>query len=156
MLRCARLLAVIAALPACTAYSHTATIYRNQLPTYEAAIVDGDAEALVVEDEAGGRHRVPRGELNRIDHPGNVLAGFGLVVAALGGLALYDTAFDYGDSVEEREEDRDSSYVISSSIVLVGGIMLFAGGRDWWRSTEAVGRVDPRPGVQPPTVPLVP
>jgi hypothetical protein len=62
-----RLLALLV-LCSCTA---TLTTTRG---TVEATIVGGDDESLLVINEAGAKKRVPRDQVQDIDHPGNVLA----------------------------------------------------------------------------------
>jgi hypothetical protein len=140
------------------ACNRTATVYRHNLPSYEARIVDGDAEAIVVEDEQGGRHRVPRREVHSIDHPGDGLAIVGLVSLALGGLGLASTL---DDRDEDTDDETQRGYAVTAFYIGMGALLTFAGGRQWWSSTDAVSRqepppFDPRPGVQAPAVPLVP
>jgi hypothetical protein len=74
------------------------------------------------------------------------------VFTVLGSSWMYDTAFDY----DGKREDRDGAYLTAAFFGVFGAAMLIGGGRAWWSSREALGRTDPRPGAQPPVVPLAP
>jgi hypothetical protein len=67
--------------------ANTSTIRTDRL-TLEGRIVGGDRDALFVRNEAGYDATVNRAEVQDIDHPGNVHAVVGAILAASGGINL--------------------------------------------------------------------
>lgn len=68
---------------ASTGCSTSATITRRFGSPVDAKIVGGDSENVYVE-RFGGRDAIPRSDIVDIDHPGNVAAVIGGIVAAYG------------------------------------------------------------------------
>jgi hypothetical protein len=68
---------------ALTGCSTSATITRRFGSPRDAKIVGSDSENVYVET-LGGRDAIPRSEITDIDHPGNVAAVIGGIVAAYG------------------------------------------------------------------------
>jgi hypothetical protein len=87
--------------------SNTATIHRRSGPPVEARIIAGTPEAIVVTHDGRRGHTIARGDIEEIDHPGNVhgviggiLAAYGVVNIALG-LPICSDQHRFGSSAEQ-------------------------------------------------------
>jgi hypothetical protein len=114
------------------------------MPSLEAEIYDGDREAIYVLGESGQRFRIDRRTIERVDHPGNVLATAGAVLAVLGASMLVTP-------VDGKEDEglRAAGVIYAGS----GATMLAIGFYPWWKSRTALRDTkEPRysPGWAPP------
>jgi len=81
--------------PAC---STTATISRTDGFTYEADILDSDANSLRVRDTYGREFLIPSGYVADIDHPGNLHFTFGSILLAISAMMIFGDLSDRDQS----------------------------------------------------------
>lgn len=130
---------LVAATPGCTT---TATIVTTER-TLEARLEKGDAEHLPVVTEWGHREVLLRKDLRDVDHPGNVLAVVGGILAGSGLIDLLGASslcFSGGSA-------RSSVCATFLAPVLIGLPMLVWG---FWAWTNSRAAVEPAEGVLAP------
>lgn len=123
------LLAAVLALASGCATTATLSTHSGEL---EGVLLGGDAESLVVENEAGVAFAVPRRAIREIDHPGNVLA---LVGGILGGTGALSFGINYSSC---RGSAGPVPCIATGTYAAVGAGMLTWGLWVWLRSRFAV------------------
>lgn len=139
--------------------STTATVVTRDGRRDEARIIGGDREHLLLQSEYGVEKVVPRAEVKDIDHPGNVLALLGGLLAGSGALNLAVL----GASCATRGATSGSTcpllFGTMGTMTAAGAAMLVWGLWAWVGSTNAVqdSLVYPSlPALQPGTPRVVP
>lgn len=113
---------ILLASGALSACSTTATITRLSGPPVEGDIVGGSRNSIVVTDDNGFRHAIPRSDIRDIDHPGNVHATVGGAVLAYGVLNIA-----VGLPECERRTDNQGAFCVGifTPAVLGAGMILW-------------------------------
>ncbi len=109
----------------------SATVYRHNAPDLETTILGGSATHIYVETEDGRIVRIPRKNITDVDHPGNIEAVIGGVIALTGGML-----FAVGNTSNQPEVRV--VFTALGTIYAVPGIILLADGLiNWNRSNSA-------------------
>ncbi|MCA2977573.1 MAG: hypothetical protein INH41_20685 [Myxococcaceae bacterium] len=119
-----------------TGCATTATVTVQNGIVYEARISGGDAQHLLLTSEYGVNRVVRRAEVRDIDHPGNVVAVAGGILAGIAALNMVTVATSCGSSQQGAP---------CIPLLSIGGIMLAGGGTmlTWglWTWTGSRGMV---------------
>jgi hypothetical protein len=121
----------------------SATISRRLGPPVDARVVGSDEDSIVVLHDDGRPERIPRLDIEDVDHPGNVLAVAGLCIL-LAGLQIVAT-----------EPMTGPELTTTGLIVGVPGLTMLAwGGTNYVRSKKTVARyVEASQPKPPPPLP---
>ncbi len=114
-----------------TACSGSATITRRTGPSLSGRIVTSEPDSLQIRDDDGGGVTLSRGQVETIDHPGNVLLVAGLVVLGMAAqIAL------------EEPQTRGERALTGAIFGLPALSMIWWGGSTYLRSRQAASRFE--------------
>ncbi len=136
--RCQPVLFALSVAPFVTGCGSTAIIARRDGLQSQGRITGSNKNNVYVESENGGVRAISRANIEDIDHPGNVAAGFGLAVTAYGIANIAVGAPQYCDG---------RAYLSCAGVFLPAGIgaaLIAYGGAVWQRPALRTEATRPR------------
>jgi hypothetical protein len=130
----------------------TATFLTRDTGLLEARIVGGDRTNLLVQTESGAERVLARADVVDIDHPGNVVALIGGIIAGSGAVNLGTFALTCSSGFGSTGSQCAPIYVVLGSMVAAGAGMLTWGLWTWLTSRGLVTSTLETP--PPPPEPL--
>jgi len=136
--------------------STTATVITRDGKRDETRVVGGDREVLLLQNDDGAEKVVRRADVKDIDHPGNVVATLGGLIASSYASALIVSGTFCGTSGASGGSSCTLLLGTSGGMTALGAGMLVWGLWAWLSSKNAVSESLSNPALPMPVTPLPP